>query len=44
MFDEKLMTPLFNSERAALAEAANCVNFKRELSDYISGSAVWRTT
>ena len=31
VFDEKLLTPLFDSERAALAEAAKCVNFKREL-------------
>ena len=31
VFDEKFMTPLYDSERTALAEAAKCVNFKREL-------------
>ena len=30
-FDERLMDPLYDSERTALAEAAKCVNFKREL-------------
>lgn len=31
VFDEKLMTPLYDSERTALSEAGKCVNFKREL-------------
>ena len=31
VFDQKLPAPLYDSDRTAIAEAAKCVNFKREL-------------